>query len=153
MTLLTVSGRKRVSLNAALNAHCPTQVHVDETARVAAQSTPRLYEKLLAAHPSGRVYVVCDNARYDQNKDLTAWLQGKRLVQVFLPPYPPNLNLIERLWKYLRQKIINTRFYRTRDRFWAAVLDFFHRLDERGQDLASLLTLKFHILDSQLTSR
>ena len=62
--LLTVSGRERVNLNAALNAHAPTQVHLDETGRVDAQSTRRLYEKLLAAHPDTlRIYVVCDNAR------------------------------------------------------------------------------------------
>jgi transposase len=70
---------------------------------------------------------------------------------VFLLPYSPNLNLLERLWKYLRQKIINTRFYRTKGQFRTAVLDFFDRLPEFGQDLVSLLTRKFHILDAQLT--
>ena len=119
---------------------------------VNAQSTQRLYEKLLAAHPQGSVHVICDNARYYQNKALTAWLADKRLVKVFLPPYSPNLNLIERFWKYLRQKIINTTFYRTKGQFRTAVLDFFDRLPEFGQDLASLLTRKFHVLDSQTAS-
>ena len=95
--LLTVSGRERINLNAALNAHAPSQGHLDETDCVNAQHTQRLYEKLLAAHPEGPVYVICDNARYDKNKALTAWLENKRLVQVFLPPYSPNLNLMERL--------------------------------------------------------
>ncbi|MEJ7665200.1 MAG: winged helix-turn-helix domain-containing protein [Hymenobacter sp.] len=49
--LLTVSGRERVNLNAALNAHCPSQVHLDETDCVNAQSTQRLYEKLLDRPP------------------------------------------------------------------------------------------------------
>ena len=151
--LLTVSGRHRVNLNAALNGHCPTRVHLDETACVNAQSTQRLDQKLLEAHRTGPVYVICDNARYYKNKALSAWLTDKRLVQVFLPPYSPNLNLIERLWKFLRQKIIDTKFYRTKSAFKTAVLDFFTRLDEYGQELASLLTLKFHILDSQATSR
>lgn len=150
--LLTVSGRERVNLNAALNAHCPSQVHLDETDCVNAQSTQRLYEKLLRAHPDGPVYVICDNARYYKNKVLQTWLAGKRLVQVFLPPYSPNLNLIERLWKFLRQKIINTAFYRTKGQFKTAVLDFFDRLPEFGPELASRLTLKFHILDSQNTA-
>jgi transposase len=44
---------------------------------------------------------------------------------VFLPPYSPNLNLMERFWKYLRQKIINTTFYRTKGQFRTAVLNFF----------------------------
>ncbi|MBU6122997.1 IS630 family transposase [Hymenobacter siberiensis] len=150
--LLTVSGRERVNLNAARNAHCPTQVHLDETDCVNAQSTQRLYEKRLAAHPQGPVHVICANARYYQNKALNAWLTDKRLVQVFLPPYSPNLNLIERLWKFLRQKIINTAFYRTKGQFKTAVLDFFDRLDEFGPELASCMRLKFHVLDSQSNS-
>lgn len=95
--LPTVSGRERVNLNAAINAHCPTQVHLHETDCVNAQSTKALYEKLLTAHPDGRpIYVLCDNARYYRNRELRAWLADKPLVQVFLPPYSPNLNLIER---------------------------------------------------------
>jgi len=66
--------------------------------------------------------------------------------------YSPNLNLMECFWKYLRPKIINTTFYRTKGQFRTAVLDFFHRLPEFGQDLASSLTRKFHILDAQPTS-
>ena len=151
--LLTVSGRERVNLNAALNAYEPTQVLLDETTCVNAQSTRRLYEQLLAAHPDkARIYVICDNARYYKNKELRAWLADKPICQVFLPPYSPNLNLIERLWKYLRQKIINSTFYRTKGQFRTAVLDFFDRLPEFGHDLTSLLTRKFHILDAQPTS-
>ena len=150
--LLTVSGRERVNLNAALNAYAPTQLLLDETDCVNAQSTQRLYQQLLAAHPEGPVYVVCDNARYYKNKALAAWLADKRLVQVFLPPYSPNLNLIERLWKFLRQKIIDTAFYRTKGQFKTAVLDFFDRLPEFGQELASRMSLKFHVLDSQSNS-
>jgi len=151
--LRTVSGRERVKLNAALNAYAPTQVLLDETERVDGQSTRRLYEHLLAAHPEvPTLYVVCDNARYYQNKDLPTWLADQRIVQVLLPPYSPNLNLIERLWKYLRQKIINPTCYRTKGQFRAAVLGFFNRLPEFGQDLASLLARNFHILDSQLPS-
>ena len=151
--LLTVSGRERVNLNAALNAYAPTQLLLDETDCVNAQSTQRLYQQLLAAHPDkARIYVICDNARYYKNKALRAWLADKPICQVFLPPYSPNLNLIERLWKFLRQKIINTTFYRTKGQFRTAVLDFFTRLNEFGPDLASLLTRKFHILDAQPSS-
>jgi transposase len=151
--LLTVSGRERVNLNAALKAYEPTQILLDETTCVNAQSTQRLYEQLLAAHPDqARIYVVCDNARYYKNKGLRAWLADKPICQVFLPPYSPNLNLIERFWKYLRQKIINTAFYRTKGQFKTAVLNFFDRLPEFGQELASLLTRKFHIIDAQPTT-
>ena len=71
-------------------------------------------------------------------------MADKPTIQVFLPPYSPNRTLIERLRKYLRQKIINPIFYRTKGQFKTAVLGFFDRLDECKQDLASLLTPKYH---------
>ncbi|AWM31653.1 transposase [Hymenobacter nivis] len=84
-----------------------------------------------AAHNT-RIYVICDNARHYKNKELRACLADKPICQVFLPPYSPNLNLIERFWKFLRQKIINTTFCRTKDPFRTAVLGFFDRLPEFG---------------------
>ena len=151
--LLTVSGRDRVNLNAALNAGDPTQVVLDETDCVNAQSTQRLYEKRLAAHPTpGPIYVICDNARYYKNKALRAWLADQPLVQVFLPPYSPNLNLIERLWKFLRKKVINTVFYRTKEAFRAAIQRFFDQLGDFRDELTSLMTCQFRVLDSQTNS-
>jgi hypothetical protein len=73
-------------------------------------------------------------------------------VQVFLPTYSPNLNRIERFWKFLRQKIIDTHFYRTKGAFKTAVRSFFNRLDEFGPALTSLMSLRFHIIDSQSNS-
>lgn len=69
-----------------------------------------------------------------------------------MPPYLPNLNLTERLWKFPRQKIINTPFCRPKGAFRTAVLRFFDQLPEFGPERASRLTLKFHGLDSQLFS-
>lgn len=150
LSLLALSGRERVTLNAALNSQCPNQVHIDETECVNAPSAQRLYKKLLAAHPEGSVYVVCNEARYYKNKTLTVWLAGQRLVQIFLPPYSPNL--IKRLRKFLRQKVINTTFYCTKGQSKTAVFNFFDRLPEFGRELASRLSLEFLILDSHSTS-
>ena len=107
---------------------------------------------MLAAHSKGPVYVICDNAHYYKNKTLNAWLDKKRLARIFRPTYSPNLNQMERLWKFLRQKIINTSLYCTNGQFKAAVLDFFDRLPAFGKKLASRMSLKFHLLDSQSSS-
>ena len=95
---------------------------------------------------------MCDNARYDKNKELPQWLVHTRLRQVLLPPYSPNLNRIERLWKFLRQKSINPCFYRTTGQFRTARCGFFDRLPEFEHERASLLTRNFHTLDSQTTA-
>lgn len=58
----------------------------------------------------------------------------------------------ERPGYWARQKIINAIFYHTKEQFRQAVLDFFTRLEEFGQELVSLCTLNFHLLDSRPTS-
>ena len=79
---------------------------------------------------------------------------GKRYENspIFLPPYSPNLNLIERLWKFLRKKVINTGFYRTKGAFKKAVMDFFDRIGCYKEELESLLTLNFRLINSQTIS-
>jgi transposase len=53
--------------------------------------------------------VFCDNAPYHQSRLLAEWLQAhKRIRQKFLPAYAPNLNLIERLWKWMKKKVTAT---------------------------------------------
>ena len=148
--LPTVSGRDRVNLNGAVNAHDPTEILIREDARINAQSTKALYQQILDANPDKDViYVISDNARYYRNRELREWTQETKIVQVFLPPYSPNLNLIERLWKLMRKKVIDPIFYRTKDEFRAGVLSFFQNIAQYEAELKSLLTLNFHTLDSQ----
>ena len=145
--IATNSGRDRVNINGALNADDPSDVVVVESASVNAQSTQLLYEKLLAKNTSkDKIYVICDNATYYKNKDLKAWLKGKKIVPLYLPTYSPNLNLIERLWKFLRKKIIDPVFHKNKEAFRASVLSFFDNIAQYEEELKTLLTKNFHIV-------
>ena len=75
-----------------------------------------------------------------------------RIKQIFLPPYSPNLNLIERLWKFLRKKVINTGFYRNKAEFRLAINKSFAKIGDYREELESLLTLKFRLVNSQTIS-
>ncbi|MBS5552872.1 MAG: transposase [Bacteroides sp.] len=86
------------------------------------------------------------------SKELKKWVEGTRIRQIFLPPYSPNLNLIERLWKFLRKKVINTGFYRTKEKFRQAINRFFENIGDYKEELESLLTLKFRLCNSQTIS-
>jgi transposase len=144
----TNSGRRRVNINGAMNAHKPQEVIVVEAQTVNAQATIELYEKILAHNLDKElVYVIGDNARYYRNAELQAWLdKNPRIVQLFLPPYSPNLNLIERLWKFLRKKVINTKFYPTFEEFRRAILAFFDNINAYKEELQSLITFNFQRL-------
>jgi len=146
----TVSGRDRININGAVNAQNPQEVIIEEGERINAQNTRALYKKLIEANPEAEtIYVIADNAKYNRNKQLMEWVADTVIVQVFLPPYSPNLNLIERLWKFMRKKVIDPIFYKTKDEFRAKILAFFENIAQYEDELKALLTLNFHVINSQ----
>lgn len=146
----TVSGRDRVNINGAVNAKKPQEVFIQEGKTINAQNTQALYQQLIEANPDAKkIYVIADNARYNRNKMLKEWVENTKIEQVFLPPYSPNLNLIERLWKFTRKKVIDPLFYRTKDEFRAAILSFFENIAQFEEELKSLMTLNFRVIHSQ----
>ena len=142
------SGRKRVNINAAVNALKPEHLVYDITDSVNAQSTQRLCRQLLKKHPGRKkIYVVCDNARYNRNELLTNWAARQRIEFVYLPTYSPNLNLIERLWRFMRIKILNSTYYGKHAEFRAAIIAFLEEIKQYKEELRSLLTLNFRTVE------
>ena len=88
----TNSGRQRVNINGVVNAHDPTDVVIEESASINAQSTIALFKKLEQKNKSlQRIFVVADNARYYRNRTVKAFLKTSKVQIIFLPPYSPNL--------------------------------------------------------------
>ena len=88
-----------------------------------------------------------DNARYYHAKAVADYLKTSRIRLEFLPPYSPNLNLIERLWRLMHKHTLYNRSYATFEAFRGAILEFFFRLPEEFADsLRSLLALNFSIV-------
>lgn len=148
--ILANAGRKRLNINGALNPHDVTDIAIDEADRIDQESMKRLIVKLVeknAFKGIKDIFLFHDNARYYYAKELREWLEQNypSVKQVFLPPYSPNLNLIERLWKFMKKQIINYDFYPTFIEFKNKVLDFFDDLNPYKKKLKSLLTLNFHI--------
>lgn len=147
------AGRKRVNLNGAVNALDPCEAVVVDSETVNAQSTIALYEKLLANNPGKKLVLICDNARYYRSQLLQNWLKEQPLIeQWFLPTYSPNLNIIERLWRFMKKQAIGLSFQLTFKAFKDNILHFFEHLDNYEYERKRLLTLKFQILHSPLAT-
>lgn len=122
------TGRRHLNLNGAYNPHTQDVIIHDDTV-VNAETTICLFEKIEEAYPEqDTIYLFIDNAPYYRSQLLAEYVKTSRIELVFLPPYSPNLNLIERLWKFLKKKIINTHYYPSFAEFKNAVLDFFDNI-------------------------
>lgn len=75
----------------------------------------KFLENLLSKNTNGKTIVILDNARIHHAKLLQPFLKENehRLQLMFLPAYSPNLNLIEGLWKWMKEKVIYNVFYKT----------------------------------------
>ncbi len=77
-----------------------------------AEATMSFLRKLEGAYATkDRIHLFCDNARYYRNKAVTTYLETSRIRLHFLPPYSPNLNPIECLWKWMKGRIIYNTHY------------------------------------------
>lgn len=142
-TLESNTGRKRVNLNGAIDIE-RLEVVTEFGEAVNAQSTLALFKQIESRHPRAtRIYIVCDNARYYRCRLVTDYLRGSKIALIFLPPYCPNLNLIERLWKYFRKQILYNKYYERFADFEAACRSFFGRIKEHAAALRTLLAENF----------
>src|SRR3954466_7671058 len=142
------NGRKRLNI---LGAYCPDDHdYVDlrlTKENITGEQFVKLLEALRAKHPETEKFILyLDNARYDSKPCVKEWLTAHREFRLVpLPAYSPNLNLIERLWKFLRKTAPN-RWHKTFEEMQAAVAGVLDHLDRYRSELDSLMTEEFHIL-------
>ena len=95
--------------------------------------------------------IISDNASYYRSKLVKAYLENSRIEIKFLPSYSPNLNLIERLWKFFYKKKLYNRYYDTYDKFKTECLNFFDNINTYMGELRTLLVNNFQIIGSILS--
>ena len=141
------SGRKRITIIGAINAIAckPTTIITEDNCDK--EMMKLLLSELRKAYPDAKtIYAFLDNARYSRNKDVYEHAEALNIELKFLPPYSPNLNLIERLWKFLKKKLRKNKYYDTFKKFKKAIFDFFRDIEQYKPELEKLLTLNFEII-------
>jgi len=122
------------------------QVSIRTEGTVNAETVCRFLDALEAAFAEAEcITVYVDNARYFHARLVKAYLIGKRVRLVYLPPYSPNLNVIERLWKFCKKKVLAI-FHPTFAQFTQVLDDFFDHLERYQSELVTLMTENFEIL-------
>jgi transposase len=143
------SGRKRLNI---LGVYGPDdQEYLDlrlTRDNINGEQFVNLLRLLRASHPETERFILyLDRAKYYSKPVVQEWLQRHPEFQLEpLPAYSPNLNLIERLWKFLRHKALS-RWHPTFAAMQAAVAEVLDHLEQYRDELSTLMVEKFHIIE------
>jgi transposase len=141
------SGRQRFKVLGALNAITHELVTITNDTYITSREVCQLLHKLAALPLKIPISVVLDNARYQRCALVIETAAQLKIVLCFLPPYSPNLNLIERLWKFVRKQCLYSTYYATFTPFKSAIstcLSQTHTIHKSALD--SLLPSVFNAL-------
>jgi transposase len=138
------SGRQRFNVLGAWNAVTRELIAVTNTTVVNTTTMGELLRKIAALELSGPITLVLDNARYQRNALVQDLAKELGITLLFLPSYSPNLNLIERLWKFIKRRSLYGRYHPTFAEFRAAMEETVKGLSTAHADqLETLMTLNF----------
>lgn len=143
------SGRKRFNILGALHATTLQVVTFSNDSYINAYSVAKLMCRIAVEFADLPITLVMDNARYQHCRLVMDLATALGIELLFLPPYSPNLNLIERLWKFVKKKCLYSEYYETFTDFKQAIIDCIAEADGAyKQELASLLTLRFQTFEN-----
>jgi transposase len=143
------SGRQRFNVLGAWNAITRELIAVTNTTVVNTETMCALLRQVAAQGLVGPITLVLDNARYQRNAVVQALAASLGIELLYLPSYSPNLNVIERLWRFVKRQALYGRYHPTFADFRAAVQDTLDQLSAKHKDkLASLMTLNFQEFDN-----
>lgn len=138
------AGRQRFNVLAALNAITHEVITVTNTTYINAESVCQLLEKIAGLGITTALTLIMDNARYQRCALVQNRAAELGIEILFLPSYSPNLNLIERLWKFVRKQCLYGTYYADFTSFSTAIDSFIQTLQQRHCDeLTTLLALNF----------
>lgn len=150
------TGRARVNLSGVVDV-ITHKVLVQEDDMLNAEATISFLRKLEDAYPTkSKIHLFSDNARYYRNKSVTEHLKTSRIRLHFLPPYSPNLNPIERLWKWMKECVLYNTYYEDFEDFKSAIFGFFATLSTLdaesvlGQTFRSRVRDRFRLIGAPI---
>lgn len=142
----TNPGRKRINILGALNIKNFSVITTLTEEKCNKERVVEFLAKVRNIYSGKHIVVVLDNAMYNHayyTKEFAKWYD---IELFFLPPYAPNINLIERLWKFSKKKLVYNQYYEKFKDFIKEVEKYFNNLHEYQDELKILLTQKFQII-------
>ncbi len=144
------AGRNRINVLGAVNAISKEVTTITNTTYITSTTLIDFLKLLKEKYADKPIAIVLDNARYQHCFLVTTFAKSLGIHLLFLPPYSPNLNIIERLWKFTKKEILYGKYYDKPKLFHQAIENFFDGINQNFKfQLSTLLTLKFQFFDDK----
>ena len=137
------SGRKRFNVLGAINAISLELITVVNTTYINANSICEMLNKIKKQYGEKVITIILDNARYQKCKLVMELAVELNIELLYLPTYSPNLNLIERLWKFVKNDCLYSKYYDNFAKFRQAIVSSLEETQIKKEKLKSVLTLNF----------
>lgn len=144
----TTGSRTRLNILGMLNLNDISRTIISEYPTINAHTVCQFFIEARKSYPiTQRVHVVLDGAGYHRSELVKDWATVMNIELHFLPPYSPNLNPIERLWKVMNEQVRNNRYFATAKQFRDDITKFFKEtLPDIADSLRSRLNDNFQLL-------
>lgn len=143
----TTASRTRLNIVGAIQLGHISEAITSQYETINAQSIMSFMDKIREKYGTKTVHLILDQSGYNKSLLLPEHAAKRNIKLHFLPPYSPNLNPIERLWKVMNEKVRNNRFFKGAKDFKDAINHFFDDiLPSSGTDLDGRINDNFQLL-------
>lgn len=142
----SASGRKRWNVLGAVNAINKELLTVCNDSYINAQTICELLKMISEKYQKIPITIFLDNAKYQKCPLVIDCAKNLKIELAFLPPYSPNLNLIERVWRYVKKSALYCKYYETFEDFKMGINNCLASINgESKEAMKTLLRTRFHI--------
>lgn len=146
ITISSNSKKKRINILGALDFKNLSIITTLTEEKCNKERVVEFIKKIKKKYPNKEIVIILDNAQYNHANYTKVYSALSGIELFFLPPYSPNLNLIERLWKFTKKRLVHNEYYENFDLFLDNVKKFFVNIGKYKQELIKIITKKFEII-------
>lgn len=141
------TGRRRLNILGAYNPVFFTPTTFVTETNCDQETMQSFFGVIRETYPTQtNIIVYLDNARYQRAYEVQRKAQEYNIELKYLPPYAPNLNLIERLWRWSKKHLFKNTYYPSFEEFYDTIITFFQHPEQFRDELEKLMTLNFEII-------
>lgn len=150
-----MSGRQRYNVLGAIEAITHDFIYICNETYINSLTVRDLLIQISEKYKDKTITLVLDNAKYQHCNFVTQFAETLNIELLFLPSYSPNLNIIERLWKWTKKDCLNCKYYENFAKFKEAIEKSLAKTlnYENKNELDTLLSLNFQLYDNAIYSR